>query len=284
MKTISIVIPTFNRKLYLKKCIESCLSQTYKSEIIVSDHGSTDGTNILLSEFENKIRYLRREENLGPHFSWLDGIINAKGEYVHLLYDDDYIKPQFIEKCINLFTEEVGFVFCPTEHYSEKDKRVVNILYKDLGIDEGIHKTNKFNNYFLNSLLTPSAAIFRKKDLIESIYQGGLPLSKYHYKGVGPDKFASLLCLLRYKYFGYVKESLSVCNLHIGSISTDSQQDKQKRKQLKKAYKEVNEYYYILKFSKHLPIYKILKIIPLFIKFISKIKRVLRKRKYDSIS
>ena len=284
MKTISIVIPTFNRKLYLKKCIESCLSQTYKSEIIVSDHGSTDGTNILLSEFENKIRYLRREENLGPHFSWLDGIINAKGEYVHLLYDDDYIKPQFIEKCINLFTEEVGFVFCPTEHYSEKDKRVVNILYKDLGIDEGIHKTNKFNNYFLNSLLTPSAAIFRKKDLIESIYQGGLPLSKYHYKGVGPDKFASLLCLLRYKYFGYVKESLSVCNLHIGSISTDSQQDKQKRKQLKKAYKEVNEYYYILKFSKHLPIYKILKIIPLFIKFTSKIKRVLRKRKYDSIS
>jgi glycosyltransferase involved in cell wall biosynthesis len=284
MKTISIVIPTFNRKLYLKKCIDSCLSQTYKSEIIVSDHGSTDGTNILLSEFENKIRYLRREENLGPHFSWLDGIINAKGEYVHLLYDDDYIKPQFIEKCINLFTEEVGFVFCPTEHYSEKDKRVINILYKDLGIDEGIHKTNKFKNYFLNSLLTPSAAIFRKKDLIESIYQGGLPLSKYHYKGVGPDKFASLLCLLRYKYFGYVKESLSVCNLHIGSISTDSQQDNQKRKQLKKAYEEVNEYYYILKFSKHLPIYKILKIIPLFIKFISKIKRVLRKRKYDSIS
>ena len=188
------------------------------------------------------------------------------------------------EKCINLFTEEVGFVFCPTEHYSEKDKRVVNILYKDLGVDEGIHKINKFKNYFLNSLLTPSAAIFRKKDLIESIYQGGLPLSKYHYKGVGPDKFASLLCLLRYKYFGYVKESLSVCNLHIGSISTDSQQDNQKRKQLKKAYEEVNEYYYILKFSKHLPIYKILKIIPLFIKFISKIKRVLRKIKYDSIS
>ena len=284
MKTISIVIPTFNRKLYLKKCIDSCLSQTYKSEIIVSDHGSTDGTNVLLSEYKDKIRYLRKEENLGPHFSWLDGIINAKGEYVHLLYDDDYIKPKFIEKCISLFTKDVGFVFCPTEHYSEKHKRVVNILYKDLGIDEGIHKKNKFENYFLNSLLTPSAAIFRKKDLIESIYQGGLPLSKYHYKGVGPDKFASLLCLLRYKYFGYGKESLSVCNLHIGSISTDSQLDNQKRKQLKKAYDEVNEYYYILKFSKYLPMYKILKIIPLLLKFISKIKRVLRKRKHDSIS
>ena len=203
---------------------------------------------------------------------------------MHLLYDDDYIKPKFIEKCISLFTKDVGFVFCPTEHYSEKHKRVVNILYKDLGIDEGIHKKNKFENYFLNSLLTPSAAIFRKKDLIESIYQGGLPLSKYHYKGVGPDKFASLLCLLRYKYFGYVKESLSVCNLHIGSISTDSQLDNQKRKQLKKAYDEVNEYYYILKFSKYLPMYKILKIIPLLLKFISKIKRVLRKRKHDSIS
>jgi glycosyltransferase involved in cell wall biosynthesis len=277
MKNVSIVIPTFNRKLYLKKCIDSCLAQTYKSEIIISDHGSTDGTNTLLFEFKDKIKYLRREENLGPHYSWLDGIINAKGEYVHLLYDDDYIKPTFIEKCINLFTEEVGFVFCPTEHYSEKDKKIINILYKDLGIDEGIYKTNKFENYFLNTLLTPSAAIFRKKDLIEAIYQGGLPLSKYHYKGVGPDKFASLLCLLRYKYFGYVKESLSVCNLHNGSISTDSQQDWKKRKQLKKSYEEVNNYYYILKFSKYFPIYKILKIIPLLLKFIKKIKRIFRK-------
>jgi glycosyltransferase involved in cell wall biosynthesis len=276
MKNVSIIIPTFNRKLYLKKCIESCLSQTYKSEIIVSDHGSTDGTHILLSEFKNKIRYLRREENLGPHFSWLDGIINAEGEYVHLLYDDDYIKPTFIEKCINLFNEKVGFVFSSAENYSEKDKKVVNIFYNDLGIDEGTYKINKFKNYFLNSLLTPSAAIFRKKDLIDSIYQGSLPLSKYHYKGVGPDKFASLLCLLRYKYFGYVKESLSVCVAHVGSITVSSQQDKQKGMQLKKAYEEVNDYYYILKFNKNFPIYKILKIIPALLKFIIKIKRIFR--------
>ena len=277
MKNVSIVIPTFNRKLYLKKCIDSCLNQTYETEIIVSDHGSTDGTNILLSEFKDKIKYLRREEDLGPHYSWLDGIINAKGEYVHLLYDDDYINPTFIEKCINLFTDEVGFVFCPTEHYSQKDKKVINILYKDLGLEDGIYKTNKFENYFLNTLLTPSAAIFRKKDLIETIYQGGLPLSKYHYKGVGPDKFASLLCVLRYKYFGYIKESLSVCNLHIGSISTDSQEDGKKRRQLKKSYEEVNDYYFILKFSKYFPIYKILKIIPSLLKFMKKIKRIFRK-------
>ena len=277
MKNVSIVIPTFNRKLYLKKCIDSCLNQSYKTEIIVSDHGSTDGTNILLSEFKDKIKYLRREEDLGPHYSWLDGIIHAQGEYVHLLYDDDYIKPTFIERCINLFTYEVGFVFCPTEHFSQKDKKVINILYKDLGLQDGIYKTNKFENYFLNSLLTPSAAIFRKKDLIEAIYQGGLPLSKYHYKGVGPDNIASLLCLLRYKYFGYIKESLSVCNLHIGSISTDSQEDGEKRRQLKKSYEEVNDYYFILKFSKYFPIYKILKIIPSLLKFMKKIKRIFRK-------
>lgn len=277
MKNVSIVIPTFNRKLYLKKCIDSCLNQSYETEIIVSDHGSTDGTNILLSEFKDKIKYLRREEDLGPHYSWLDGIIHAQGEYVHLLYDDDYIKPTFIERCINLFTNEVGFVFCPTEHFSQKDKKVINILYKDLGLEDGIYKTNKFENYFLNTLLTPSAAIFRKKDLIEAIYQGRLPLSKYHYKGVGPDKFASLLCLLRYKYFGYIKESLSVCNLHIGSISTDSQEDGEKRRQLKKSYEEVNNYYFILKFSKYFPIYKILKIIPSLLKFVKKIKRIFRK-------
>ena len=129
----------------------------------------------------------------------------------------------------------------------------------------------------MNSSLTPSAVIFRKKDLIDSIYQGRLPLSKYNYKGVGPDKFASFLCLLRYKYFGYVKESLSVCVSHSDSITIDAQQNKQKRKQLKKSYEEVNDYYYILKFSKYFPIYKILKIKSLLFKFIIKVKRVFRK-------
>jgi glycosyltransferase involved in cell wall biosynthesis len=98
-KTISTVIPTFNREIYLKEAILSCLNQTIKNEIIVCNHGGTDGTDTMVKQFEGKIKYIKRNENYGPHFCWLEGILEAKGEYINLLFDDDWIKPKFIEEC-----------------------------------------------------------------------------------------------------------------------------------------------------------------------------------------
>ena len=47
-KIISTVIPTFNRELYLKKAIKSTLAQTIKHEIIVCNHGGSDGTDKII--------------------------------------------------------------------------------------------------------------------------------------------------------------------------------------------------------------------------------------------
>jgi ATP-binding cassette subfamily B protein len=56
---ITIVIPTYNRKNYLKECIESALNQTVSSEIIVCDHGSTDGTVEMMEKYKTKVKYVR---------------------------------------------------------------------------------------------------------------------------------------------------------------------------------------------------------------------------------
>ena len=45
MKTISVIVPVFNTELYLEKCINSIVNQTYKNlEIILVNDGSTDSS------------------------------------------------------------------------------------------------------------------------------------------------------------------------------------------------------------------------------------------------
>lgn len=52
---ISIIIPIYNSEIYLKKCIESVVNQTYKElEIILLDDGSTDASREICEEYEKK--------------------------------------------------------------------------------------------------------------------------------------------------------------------------------------------------------------------------------------
>ena len=249
-KVISTVIPTFNRELYLRKAIQSCIDQTIEHEIIVCNHGGTDQTDEMVKEFNNKIKYLKKTKDYGPHYCWLDGIIEAKGEYINLLFDDDWIEPNYIEECMKYFHDpDVGFVFSPANLFDEDSKKIVSILHDDFLSKEGIYKINEYELFLLRRLISPTAIIFRKKDMIDSLYNGNLPLSKYNYKGVGPDRFMSLLCMLRYSKFGFVSKPLVYFRQHSKSITVGSEIDSEKKQLIKKAYDEVDKYYYVLKYG-----------------------------------
>ena len=52
---VTVAIPTFNRKLFLKEALESVLAQDYSNvEIVVSDNASTDGTEDVVKGFSEK--------------------------------------------------------------------------------------------------------------------------------------------------------------------------------------------------------------------------------------
>ena len=87
---ISVVIPTFNRSAFLKKAIESVLSQGYQDfELIVVDDGSEDDTSEVVTGFDSGIKYIK-QKNKGPGAARNLGIKNSKGEFIAFLDSDDW--------------------------------------------------------------------------------------------------------------------------------------------------------------------------------------------------
>ncbi len=109
-RTVSIVVPTYNRKVYLKECLESLLNQTYKNiEIIVSDDGSTDGTvefmNEMVDQYENIKFVQNRKYPKGPNGNKNNGLDFVNSEVVGILDDDDTLVPHAIEVMIEKMNE-----------------------------------------------------------------------------------------------------------------------------------------------------------------------------------
>jgi len=242
---VSIVIPTFNRSEFVQKAIDTSLSQTYPCEVIVCDHGSTDNTPKIMKKYGNKIKYIRRKEDFGPHFCWLEGILNAKGEFVHLQFDDDYLDDTFIQKSMELMKKDVGFVM--SEGFVPGKGQAFHL--KDLFKSTGIYNKKRIEKKFLDGFTyTPCASLFRKKDLIDALYQGNLPIQRGDlYHGVGPDSFISLLALLRYKKVGIILEELVFLQEHDQSISFNASININKQIKFGKAREEVINYYSFLK-------------------------------------
>ena len=96
---ITVVVPVYNMKDYLSKCIDSLLRQTYCDyEIIIVDDGSTDGSAQLCdreAEKSDRIRVVHKT-NGGLPSARNCGMDNAKGEYVIFPDPDDWVEPDYL--------------------------------------------------------------------------------------------------------------------------------------------------------------------------------------------
>lgn len=271
-KNVSIVIPTFNRADYLIECIDSCLAQTVSCEIIVCDHGSTDNTPEVAKNYGDKIKYVRRELDSGVHFCWLDGVLHASNDLIHLNFDDDWIQPTFIEECSKLFNDKVGCVFSEVIVYSESNKSYGDNLF-NLNKESGIFEAKELLKRNIKSLTSPAAGIFRKDILIDNLFVGKIPFSKNTYHGVGPDILFSLMSCEEYPLYGFVKEPLAIFRDHEKSITINAFGNSDKKLKIKNAYKDARIYYYINKIIKTFKIYYIAKLYYLVYKNTIKTKK-----------
>ncbi|NTW67516.1 MAG: glycosyltransferase family 2 protein [Nitrospirae bacterium] len=90
-KRFSVLIPVYNRDVYVRECIDSIFSQTFKDyEIIAIDDGSTDGTLEVLQSYGEQIKVLS-QANQGPEVARNLGASQASGEYLVFLDSDDFM-------------------------------------------------------------------------------------------------------------------------------------------------------------------------------------------------
>ncbi len=101
---LSIIIPTLNRKKYIERCLLSVFHEIEtnypKTEVIVIDGGSSDGTPELLKKYNAKIKYWVSEPDSGVSEAINKGIENSKGEIIRFLGDDDELIPGWFTKII----------------------------------------------------------------------------------------------------------------------------------------------------------------------------------------
>ncbi len=100
---VSIIIPNYNNKMFLKNVITKILDNTYNNiEIIFVDDCSTDNSVEIVKDFSNnKIRLYQNTVNSGTYYSINKGILMSRGGYLLFIGGDDYIDSTYIENMVN---------------------------------------------------------------------------------------------------------------------------------------------------------------------------------------
>lgn len=160
---VSVVVPTYNRKKYVIKAIDSVLRQTYKNiEIIVMDDCSPDNTSKAVSEHfgqDLRVKIFKNETNLGFPENLNKGIALSQGKYIARTDDDDFWSDnKKLEKQVNFLESHQEYVLTGggSIWVNENDKEIFKFLLPEK--DEDIRKRILSDNCFVHS-----TAVFKKE-------------------------------------------------------------------------------------------------------------------------
>lgn len=224
---VSVCIPTFNREKIIAHTLESAMNQSYKNiEIIISDNCSTDNTFEILkkySEKDTRIKLFRMKENKGPVENWKNCFVNSSGKFIKYLWSDDYIDVDFIEKAVNEFEDDIGFVYASVKWYDVKSMKV----HQNIGFKLAFNSPFTVDFYIEYLMLqgnvpvSGSCAMFRKniiEDLFSSNIKNCLDLD-YNANGAGFDALMFLYAVKQYERFAYVDDSFAYYGIDSDGIT-----------------------------------------------------------------
>lgn len=181
--SVSIVIPTHNRKEMLIRLINSIMASNYpkdKKEIIVVDDASSDGTFKEIKGKFREVKVIRNEKNLFAAGSRNIGMRSAKGDYIFLVDDDNVIDKECISELVKTFNDgqsrRIG-VAAPFSYYLEKPNyiwlagmkttKLTMFTSSTAPVGIGQRDCGQFNE-LVDSLFAPNAFMIRR-ELIEKV-------------------------------------------------------------------------------------------------------------------
>lgn len=224
---ISIIVPIYKVEKYLKKCVESILTQTYKNyELILVDDGSPDNCPVLCDEFaqrDSRIVVIHKK-NGGLSEARNEGLNIARGEYIGFVDSDDYIEPNMYELLLNkIVLTKADMAVCNykyvDEQYQSIDNRNANMPINDeiLVADEYLNRLiGKCGWYYV-----PAWNKLYSKSIFDDIR---FPKGKQH-----EDEFlihhivrkCNCIVCLRQSLYNYVQRSSSIMNQKFNPSNMD---------------------------------------------------------------
>jgi glycosyltransferase involved in cell wall biosynthesis len=101
--SVSVIIPTYNRRDLLQRSLDSVFAQTYRDfEVVIVDDGSTDGTRAAI-EGRSQVRYFFQDHG-GPARARNVGIRQARGDILAFLDSDDVWWPEFLQTQVDVLS------------------------------------------------------------------------------------------------------------------------------------------------------------------------------------
>lgn len=103
MSLLSIIIPVYQAKKNIKKCIDSIRKQSFSDfELILVDDGSSDGSEKICDEYAQKDTRIKiiHQKNQGVSSARNTGLEYATGTYIAFVDADDWVEPDLFQECM----------------------------------------------------------------------------------------------------------------------------------------------------------------------------------------
>ncbi len=126
----SIIVPIYNKALYVRKALQSILAQSFTDyEVVIVDDGSTDDSLAVAKDFVERIddRWtIICQPNAGVAAARNYGVAKSKGEYVCFLDSDDWWEPTFLDEMDRLIHEypDAGLYGCDYYYVKNGKKKI----------------------------------------------------------------------------------------------------------------------------------------------------------------
>lgn len=174
MSNLTIIVPVYNTSMYLKKCIDSILTQIDdEDEILLINDGSTDNSEEIIKEYESKqsniITYYKKE-NAGIADTRNLGVSKAKGKYILFVDSDDYIKENLIKDLKIYMDGDIDIIKFKLERVNEKGQVIEKV---DGPIFDKVTGEQAFNLLAFSDVLldSPCVYVFKKELFTENDFK-----------------------------------------------------------------------------------------------------------------
>jgi glycosyltransferase involved in cell wall biosynthesis len=171
----SVLVPTYNRRDYLRETLASALRQTFERfEIVVVDNASAvDPADVVAGFDDPRIRYFRNASNLGVTGNVIAACEKARGKYVAILGDDDLWEPEFLATLLAPLEADATLVlsFCdhaiidPAGGLDAAATERVTRRWQRHRLRPGIHRPFDEIALVYRSICVFSAAVLRRADI-----------------------------------------------------------------------------------------------------------------------